>query len=83
MSSLENKMFDIHSHTLWGIDDGSRDLETTVELCDMAVESGTGTLFLTPHLLYWETSEKLYDKRESLKQRQIKKDIDRELKNKN
>lgn len=64
MSSLENKMFDIHSHVLWGMDDGSRDLETTIELCDMAAESGTGTLFLTPHLLYWETSEKLYDKRE-------------------
>ena len=61
---MGNKMFDIHSHVLWGMDDGSKDLQTTVELCDMAAESGTGTLFLTPHLMYWEISENLYDKRE-------------------
>ena len=46
------------------MDDGSQDLPTTIELCDMAADSGTGTLFLTPHLMYWENAEKLYDKRE-------------------
>ena len=61
---MGNKIFDIHSHVLWGMDDGSQDLQTTIELCDIASESGTGTLFLTPHLMYWETSEKLFDKRE-------------------
>lgn len=61
---MENKFFDIHSHVLWGMDDGSRDLQTTVELCDMAADSGTGTLFLTPHLMYWDVAEELYDKRE-------------------
>ena len=61
---MSNSYFDIHSHVLWGMDDGSQDLETSVELCDMAVASGTGTLFLTPHLMYWERAEHLYDKRE-------------------
>lgn len=61
---MNNKYFDIHSHVLWGMDDGAQSLQTSVELCDMAVDSGTGTLFLTPHLMYWETCETLYDKRE-------------------
>lgn len=61
---MNNRYFDIHSHVLWGMDDGAQDLETSVELCDMAADSGTGTLFLTPHLMYWENAESLYDKRE-------------------
>ncbi len=61
---MNNNYFDIHSHVLWGMDDGAQDLQTSVELCDLAADSGTGTLFLTPHLMYWENSEHLYDKRE-------------------
>ncbi len=65
MSYLKSdKYIDIHSHTLWGMDDGAHSLQTSVELCDMAAETGTGTLFLTPHLMYWENSEDLFDERE-------------------
>lgn len=59
-----DKYIDIHSHVLWGMDDGAQSLQSSVELCDMAAETGTGTLFLTPHLMYWETSEDLFDERE-------------------
>lgn len=55
---------DIHSHTLWGVDDGSEDLETSIELCRMAHATGTDFLFLTPHLIHWETASELYDIRE-------------------
>lgn len=55
---------DIHSHSLWGMDDGARDLGETVDMCFCAEENSTATLFLTPHLIYWHTAEKLYDKRE-------------------
>lgn len=57
-------MIDIHSHTLWHLDDGSPDLETTVEMCRIAVKNGVDTLFLTPHLMYWNSADELYDRRE-------------------
>ena len=60
---MADRCFDIHSHVLWGMDDGSESLEETVELCYMAEQSGTTDLFLTPHLMYWENAEDLFDKR--------------------
>lgn len=58
-------IIDIHSHVLWGIDDGAGDFEESFDLCSMASESGTKTLFLTPHLMYWENAEELYDERQA------------------
>lgn len=58
---MRNGFFDIHSHVLWGIDDGAKEFDESVELCRMADDSGTGTLFLTPHLIYWESAEELFD----------------------
>ena len=59
-----DKCFDIHSHVLWDLDDGSKDVEETLNLCEMAVNSGTTHLFLTPHLIYWESAGDLFDERE-------------------
>ena len=55
---------DIHSHSLWDIDDGSDSFEETMDMCFEAEDSGTGTLFLTPHLIHWEQAGDLYDERE-------------------
>lgn len=55
---------DIHSHTLWGLDDGAPDIESSVELCRLAHETGTDVLFLTPHIVHWEDASALYDARE-------------------
>ncbi len=55
---------DIHSHSLWEIDDGATDFDESMELCLEAEDSGTKTLFLTPHLMYWDQAEALYDERE-------------------
>lgn len=60
---MNNKFIDIHSHVLWGIDDGSQSVNETVDLCEMASDNGTGTLILTPHLMYWESAEDLFDER--------------------
>lgn len=57
-------MTDIHSHVLWGIDDGAEHFDESVELCFMAEDNGTENLFLTPHLMYWDKAEELYDLRE-------------------
>ncbi len=35
---LDFGYIDIHSHTLWGMDDGARDIDTSVELCRIAHE---------------------------------------------
>lgn len=60
-----NKGFiDIHSHTLWGLDDGSRSFRETIEMCRCAEENNTSTLFLTPHLIYWNQAEELCDERD-------------------
>ena len=42
-------MIDIHSHVLYGIDDGAHDIEESVEMCRDAYENGGKTLVLTPH----------------------------------
>ncbi len=60
---MNNKFIDLHSHTLWGIDDGARNLDETVSMCDLAADSGTRTLFLTPHLIHWDRAEDLFDER--------------------
>lgn len=56
-------MTDLHSHTLWHLDDGSDSFQTSVEMCRRASETGTDTLFLTPHIVYWNVAEELYDRR--------------------
>lgn len=57
-------MIDIHSHTLWGIDDGAGSFNETMDMCFCSEDSGTGILFVTPHLMYWNKADMLYDIRE-------------------
>lgn len=42
-------MIDIHAHILPGIDDGAVDLDTTLEMAEMAAASGVQYLVATPH----------------------------------
>ena len=44
-------MVDLHSHLIWGIDDGSKSKEMTINMLRQAVEGGTKKLVLTPHYL--------------------------------
>ncbi len=60
---------DIHSHVLWEMDDGARYFDDSVDLCFLAEDTGTKTLFLTPHLMYWEQAEDLFDLREEKTER--------------
>lgn len=43
---------DMHSHLIPGIDDGSPDLETSVQLIEGLREAGYEKLITTPHLMY-------------------------------
>jgi protein-tyrosine phosphatase len=42
-------LIDIHSHVLYGLDDGARTLEDSVAMVRMAAEHGTTDLVATPH----------------------------------
>src|SRR6266567_2776518 len=42
-------MVDIHSHMLWGLDDGAESLEESLAMLKLAAESGTTDIVATPH----------------------------------
>ena len=42
-------MIDIHSHLLYGVDDGPKTLEESVEMLKVAKAQGVTTMILTPH----------------------------------
>ena len=42
-------MVDIHSHILWGLDDGAQTLEDSVSMARSAAEAGTTDIVATPH----------------------------------
>ena len=42
-------MIDIHSHIMYGIDDGSKNIETSLEILKDAYNNGVTDIFLTPH----------------------------------
>ena len=42
-------MFDIHCHILPGVDDGSGNLNDSIEMAQLAAESGTKGIVVTPH----------------------------------
>ena len=42
-------MIDIHTHILPGLDDGARDIEDSLEMAEIAVQSGVHTLVATSH----------------------------------
>lgn len=73
-------MFDIHCHILPGVDDGSGNLNDSIEMAQLAAESGTKEIIATPHCNipgmfdnYYgaELKEKLRVLKEALKQKNI------------
>lgn len=43
-------MIDIHCHILNGIDDGARDIETSLQMCRIAERNGINHIVATPHV---------------------------------
>ena len=44
-------MYDIHSHIIYGIDDGSPDIDSSRRMLQLATESGTRHIVATPHVI--------------------------------
>ncbi len=44
--------YDIHSHLLWGVDDGCRDAEHTLAIDAELADLGFKGAYLTPHIIY-------------------------------
>ncbi|MEA1987562.1 MAG: CpsB/CapC family capsule biosynthesis tyrosine phosphatase, partial [Candidatus Marinimicrobia bacterium] len=54
MKDLE-KIYDFHNHIVYGVDDGSKSLEQSIEMLEQAVEQGVTHVVTTPH--QFETDE--------------------------
>ena len=64
-------MIDIHHHLLFGLDDGSKDIETSVAMADMAASDGITHIVCTPHAnhLFRFSPEINQEKLEQLRER--------------
>ncbi|TPR18894.1 tyrosine protein phosphatase [Apilactobacillus timberlakei] len=61
-------LIDLHSHILPGVDDGSPDLKTSLNLAQIAVEQGIDKMLLTPHHMdgkYINNKKSILEKTES------------------
>ena len=55
-------MIDIHSHILYGVDDGAKTINDSIRLIDEMVKQGVTKFILTPHRrkgMFEETVEKI------------------------
>lgn len=44
-----SSFFDMHCHLLFGVDDGPKDMETSLQLLRQEYDAGVRTVYLTPH----------------------------------
>ena len=72
-------MFDTHNHMIYGVDDGSKNIETSIEVLSNLYEQGIKNVILTPHYIpetnyvssKLENYKKLMDLRNELRKRNI------------
>jgi len=45
------EMIDLHAHILYGLDDGAKTIEESIEMCRIGYQDGIRTVVATPHIL--------------------------------
>ncbi|MCB9201488.1 MAG: histidinol phosphatase [Flavobacteriales bacterium] len=72
----ENGLVDIHSHFLPGIDDGSPDVETSINLINQAKQLGFKEFICTPHIIggMWDNNDTTISNAEQ----KLKKSLDKD-----
>ena len=81
-NSLEWLRADMHSHLLPGIDDGSPDMQTSLQLIRGLQDLGFSKLITTPHIfsdMYRNTREGILEKLAAVKEAMAKENLDIEL----
>lgn len=77
-------MIDLHSHLLFDIDDGAREIEDSVEILKKARKIGIEKIMITPHFSIGDDVEDFISKRDErlseLKEAMKKEEIDIEIK---
>lgn len=68
-------MIDIHSHILPHVDDGSEDMEMSIEMARMYLESGIKTVIATPHYIEGSIVTSVDNNRATLEE--LKKELDK------
>ena len=43
---------DIHTHILYGVDDGAKTIDDSIELLKEEIKQGVSLIFFTPHFYY-------------------------------
>lgn len=70
-------MIDIHCHIIYDTDDGARDPEETMEMCEIAVLDGISAIIATPHYIQGEgNNERVKEKIELLNEELKKNSIE-------
>lgn len=77
-------MVDIHSHILSEVDDGAKDIETSLKMLRIAKDAGTKSIIATPHYIYEQRSfdtdlKDLEDRFQDLKKRAVEDGNDIEI----
>ena len=52
LKELLDGFYDVHSHLLWGVDDGCRTAEESIEVAGLLAGMGVKGAYLTPHIIY-------------------------------
>ncbi len=69
-------MIDFHSHIVYGVDDGAKDIQESVEMLKEASQAGFTDIILTPHYMknYYIQNKKEIEKRIKEIQKKLKED---------